>query len=792
MAIGISIAIVVYMMVIHEFSFDQNHKDRNRIYRVVSLFGKQPDIRYISGVPMPLGKAAHVQVAGLQETVRFFTLNNDLKITIPLKRQMLVFRNQSNAIYAGPEYFKMFNYHWLAGTPQASLGNPYQVVLTKKSASQYFPGMTPAAIIGQKFVLKDSIFTIVSGIVDDPKAKTDLNFRIFVSIATAETERLRHTLYSNWSVTVPFSQLYVKLAEGTSVKKVEQQLGALYRQHNPGQKWDMVNYSPYQLQPLTELHFDARFGTYYGGRQGHKPTLYGLILIASFLLILGCINFINLSTAQASQRAKEIGIRQTLGGSRKFLFTQFLSEALVLTMFAILVALSIVPLILRVYGDFIPPEISFYSFMRPSILFLLLTLFVIVGALSGFYPAWILSGYKPAKILKKNNHISSNNSSLWIRKGLILFQFIISQVFIIGTVLVGMQLRYTLNKDLGFRNDAVIFFETDNMDTLGVKKDVLYNKLKAIPEITGISLSNGPPAFAGIWSGRVKYSGSRDEIVTEVHQKYADTNFLSLFEILLLTGRNIRDKSSPVECVINEVYSGYLGFTTPDQAIGKMLDFDEKSIQIVGVMANFHQESLHTSIKPLMLMSDPENERNFNIGLNRDPGRSGVGEWKNSIAKIQKVFEEIYPDKDFEYEFQDEEIARYYTTEKKLSFLLKSVTALTIFISCLGLFGLTVYSTNRRRKEISIRKVMGATVMQIVRLFTLEFISIIVLAFIIAVPVTYWFVHQWLNNFSYRISMSWWIFGLSGLISVVIVMITISSQAIRAAFVNPAEVLKSE
>jgi ABC-type antimicrobial peptide transport system permease subunit len=791
LSVSICIAIVVFLTVSHEFSFDKHHKDPAQIFRVVSHFGTEPDTRYVPGVPLPLPGAISEEVTGVQEVVPLFTMLNT-RISIPGAGQLKVFKNQSHVVYAGPEYFSMFHYQWIKGDPETALSKPYQVVLTRAAAHQYFPQQEPGMLIGKQLILRDSILTTVAGIVDDPEFNTDLNFRVFFSIATARTARLRHSLYSNWMATILPSQVFIKIAKGISPATIEQRLKAVYNKHFPHDKVDIKTVSPYRLQPLREIHFDPRFPPYFGNPQADKQTLYGLIIIALFLLVLGCINFINLSTAQASQRIKEIGIRKSLGGSKKHLFVQFLSEAFVITCIAIVVAVCCVPLVIDLYRDYIPAAINPMMIFTPFVPLFLFILFIAVGFLSGSYYAWTVSRIPVTKVLKGKDFGRAGGAALWVRKGLILFQFVISQFFVMATVFVGMQLNFTVNKERGFREEAVVYFETDNSDTVGTKKLVLLHKLKLIPGITKISLSNGPAAADGIWTGKVKYAMPGKETLTEVQQKYADSNFLSLFEIPLLAGRNLRDQVPMNECIINEEYSAVLGFEKPEKAIGKALLFLDKSIPIVGVVANFHQQSLHTPIKPLMILYDPRNQRIFNIALSSkkkedtDVNRGAV------LVEIAKAYKEVYPETDFDYEFQNDTIARHYASERQVSFLLKTFTGLTILISCMGLLGLTVYATNRRKKEIGIRKVMGASVAHIVRLFSFEYLTLICLAFVIAVPITYRFVHEWLNNFSYRIPISWWVFGLAGLISLVIALLTVSSQSIKAALANPADVLKSD
>lgn len=791
LAVGISVTIIAYLILLNDFSYDRFHKDNDRIYRVVSQIGAEPNLLFTSGVPIPLGDAIRNQVPGVEEVAPFFT-TNDLTVSIPKKDQTHSYIHQKGIIFAGPSYFNIFSYKWLAGTPVAALTEPYKVVLTKHAAEYYYPDIPLNGVLGQKLILRDSLLTTVSGIVDDQKENTDLTFNVFVSRATVQTARLRSPLSSNWSVTIGYSQLFVKLAKGYALTNIRQSLEQIYYQHSAGAQNASVHQCPYRLQPLADMHFDTRFGTYFGNRIANKTTLYGLLSGAILLLLLACINFVNLSTAHAADRAKEIAIKKTLGSSRKRLVYQFLTETFILALAAGVLSILFVPILLWALADLIPPGVGFNPFKSPSVLLVLLLIIIILTLISGMYPSWVLSSFKPARILKKHTGTTGGGTGLWFRKSLILVQFIISQVFVTSVLFVGLQLRYAMNKDLGFRKDAIVYFEISNRDTVVAKKEALFNRLTSIPGIERVSLSNEPVSTRGSWSGLVKYSNGISEIEATVQQIFADTNFLPLFDIPILAGRNIQGDSALKECVINIACCQQLGFRNAKQAIGKMLNYDDKRIQIVGVMANFYQESLYEPIKPLMLASDLNNQKVFNIALSRTPGQLTGDQLKSSIDKIAESFKQIYPKDYFTYDFQSDTIAQYYKADMRLSELLKYLAVLTLFVSSMGLLGLVIYSTNNRKKEISIRKVLGASIGQIVRLFLIEFLLLLLLAFAVSIPFSYFFVHHWLNNFAYRISLSWWIFAMSGIISGVVALITVAAQAVKSAIISPSILLRAE
>ena len=523
------------------------------------------------------------------------------------------------------------------------------------------------------------------------------------------------------------------------------------------------------------------------------PALYGLMAVAGILLLLACINFINLTTAQSSQRAKEIGIRKTLGGSRKQLIFQFLSETLILTSIATLISIFFAPLLLKAFSGFIPEGLHF-DIQQPGVILFLVMITVLVSLFSGIYPALILSAHKPVTVLKNQSvTVSGNTRQLFFRKTLTVSQFVIAQVFIIATIIVGMQIHLELNKDMGFKKDAIIYFGTNYRDTSVAKRRFLFQKFKAIPEIANVSLAGFPPSVSTGGPGTyIKYVSGKEEINTTVKIKPADTNYIKLYHIKLLAGTNLPNSDTMSSLVINEKCSQLLGFTDPQEAIGKYVEtnLSHAKIPIVGVVSNFIQGSLHDEIMPLVLLNDRRMELTFNVALQPENAEGTV--WKSAITKIGKSFKEIYPETEFEIHFLDESIAKYYTAEQHISILLKWATGLAIVISCLGLFGLVIYTTNQRTKEIGIRKVVGASVSQIIALLSKEFLKLVLLAFVIAIPIVWLAANKWLQNFAFKIDLSVLIFIIGGLIMLLPALIILILKTYKAAMANPVESLRSE
>ncbi len=790
LAIGISASLVIYMLVNYHFNFDKFEKDNNRIYRVVSNFSFSGEVYRNSGVADPMAAAVKKEIAGLDAVIPFRTWNDDAKISVPdNKKEPKIFKHQLSIVFADSNYFNLVSYTWIAGSPKTSLRNPYQIVLTESNAKLYFPDLSATQVVGKEIFFNDSIRATITGVVKDIKENTDFTFKTFMAYATLEQTSLKPDNWNDWTSTNGAQQLFVKLSAGTSAAQIEKQIARLYKKYAK-QNPDDHSKTWHTLQPLSDLHFNTDYGAY-DLPSGNKPTLYGLLAVAAFLLILGCINFINLTTAHASQRAKEIGIRKTMGSSKKQLIVQFLSETFLLTFLATVLSVILTPLILKAFAGFIPEGLHFNLTEQPDIFLFLVALMIVVTLLSGFYPALILSGYKPVLVLKNQAYAGTGKTrKVWLRKSLTISQFVIAQVFIMATILVSKQINFSLNKDMGFKKDAILYFNTNYYDTVRNHKSVLMDKLKSIPGIAMVSLCNNAPSSGSTWSGTMKYKDGKKEIESDVQEKYGDSNYIKLYGLKLLAGKNIITTDTVTSYLINETYAHILGFQKPEQAIGKYIEWSGKQIPIAGVVSDFIQKSLHEPVKPLVIASWNNIEKNFSISL--QPQNEDGTAWKTTISKIEKAFKEVYPEDDFNYKFFDEDIAKYYTAEQNIDSLLKWSTALAIFISCLGLLGLVIYTTTQRTKEIGVRKVLGASVSQIVSLISKDFILLVLFAFVIAAPLAWIGMNKWLQNFAFRTNISWWIFLSGGAIMIVIALITLSFQTIKAAAANPVKSLRTE
>lgn len=794
LAIGISASLVIYLIVQYEFSFDQFHPDKERIYRVVSKM-EFPDLTiHNSGVPVPTVKTARAEISGIEKATHLITLY-DTKVSVPIpgNQTPAEFKKVKNIIYADEDYFTVFHYDWLAGSPLNALKNPFQVVLTESRAKTYFSNLDFQDILGKTIIYNDSLKMSVSGIVKDIQEATDFRFKEFISTATVEQTGLKeHWAWTDWGSINSASQMFVKLIPSRQVKDIETQLGSMREKHRKKKEPTVKDDTQHFLQPLTDIHFNEEYGAF-EGKQARRSILYSLLAVAAFLLFLGCINFINLTTAQSALRAKEIGIRKTMGSGKGQLIVQFLSETFAFTLLATIVSLALAPVLLNVFKDFIPAGVSISSINQPHVWLFLAILVIVVSLISGAYPAWILTTFKPVTVLKNQAYSGTSQSrKAWLRKSLTVSQFVITQVLLIATLVFAKQIHYSLNKELGYKKDAIVYINTEwnfFSNEVDNRRFVFLEKLKSIPEIEIVTLGGSPPASNSTSSTTMKYQDGDRLVETMVETKFANPEYFKLYGMKLLAGKYAEKSDTTKEFVINETYAKMLGFQNPQDAVGKMVERGNK-IPISGVIADFHTKSTRQAIKPLAYASNASNSYTMHIAL-KPRGEDGEL-WKRALDKTEKIYREVFPEDDYKYQFFDESIAEFYKAEQNMIRLLKWATGLCIFISCLGLLGLAIYTTTQRTKEIGVRKVLGATVTQIITLLSKDFVQLVIIAFVIATPVAWWGVNKWLASFEYRVNVGLLTFFIVGLSALSIALITISFQAIKAAVANPTDSLRSE
>ncbi|WKV10580.1 ABC transporter permease [Marivirga harenae] len=774
LSIGIAACFVVYNLVSYEYSFDTHQKDRDRIYRITSVTGNGEEEWPNPGTPIPLVEAVRNEMSAAEEVVPIFSA---YRFLVESADETENFGISTKVVFADEKYFSLFEYDWLAGSPSSALDQPNAVVLTNSVAKKYFGEQPIDEILGKELVYSDTLRVMVSGIVEDVKHKTDLIFTDFISyeILLSNKEIRAKRNVDDWGSVSSNAQLFVKLAANQREKAEDELLAIKEKYVEADGNWT----TNFEFESFEDLHFSDTFS----GNSADRSTLNGLIIIGFFILFIACINFINLETAQAKLRSKEVGVRKTLGSSRKQLISQFLVETYVIILLAVIGAALLSQLATSYFQEVLPADFKFDYWNINNALFLIV-LSIVVLLLSGFYPSMILSGYSPIKAIKeKGIGQRKSNFQYFLRKNLIVFQFGSSIAFIIVVLAINSQIDFLLNKSIGFNKEAVLHISTPFQGTLD-KTKLLKNELEAIAGVEKVSLSSDMMISGSLWTSTVEHdlNGAPEEVSMQF--KTADTSYLPLYEVPILAGRNYTLDQS--EIVINEAALDKLGIENASEALGKQLDYDSTFLSVVGVIPNIHTQSLHQAIRPMIMGYDDRNLFTVNAKL------APKVNLKANVDAMQDAYDKIYPNETREFQFLDETVENFYLSEVRLRKVLLFSTVIAILISCLGLFGLASFTIAQRTKEISIRKVMGASLSNILVLISKEYVVLIGLAFLLAVYPAWYFISNWLNDFQFKIEMPIWIYLISGVIALLLSISIVALHTWKAANRNPAKVLKDE
>jgi putative ABC transport system permease protein len=791
LAIGMSAALVIFLVAHYDLNFDRFEAGKDRIYRVVTNYTFDGAAGHNPGVCTPLSAAARGSVSGVELVVPVYQPNlPDVHILSGAAAEE-VFRQQNNIGFTSPDYFELLNYRWLAGS-RAAFAEPYRTVLTASQAKAYFPGVAYEEMIGRT-VTYDTLQTTVAGVVAPLKENTGFSFHDLISYSTLFTNAgLRQSLrLGNWGGTSPRSQLFVRLVPGEKPDGVAAQLNAILARNGGGSN-NAHRTQQFALQPLSDIHFNLD----YGGIADYsdlasKSTLYGLLAIAVFLLTLASINFINLSTAQGGRRAKEIGIRKTMGSSRSRLVLQFLGETMLLALGGLVLSVVFAPNLLKLFSGFIPAGVQL-DLLQPFLWWFAAGLVVVIGLAAGIYPALVLSGYQPVVVLKNQALSNGRSRHSLLRKSLTVSQFVIAQFFIIATAMVSKQIYYATHKDLGFKKEAVVLIQTPFKGGSLAKNKLLLERLRGVPGVAMVSLGHDAPSSDLTNSSEASYhDGKKDIHMEDLAMKFGDSNYIRVYGIGLLAGRNLVASDTGNAFLVNEAFVRRIGLQRPQEAVGKVVDgFNgDQRMTIAGVVADFNQGSLHDVIAPMVLMTgtDAFFNNTFHIALPRESS-----EWPSVLAAIGRAYQAAYPNDPTNLQFVDESVARLYEKEQQTATLLRWATGLSILISCLGLLGLAIFTTGQRRKEIGVRKVLGASTTGIVLLLSREIVALTLLALVIATPAAVYAMNRWLADFADRTTLSWWVFAVCGLTITGVALLISAFQTVRAASANPTKSLRSE
>ena len=793
LAVGIAVCMMIFIVIQYQTSFDNFHAKKDRIYRVLTEqhHADAGNITYAKSVPFPMPANLETAFPQLEKVAPLYASHNDeLQVLDDNGTPVKNFKEQSGVFYTSPAFFSMFNFPLLAGS-FASLKDPNNVLLTKEIAENYFGDWKTAVgktikltgyySMGAGLFQFPPVALKVSGILATIPANTDFQLKLVVSYGTDFTGDAKYGFQQpQWNQSAADFGCYVLLPPNISVENFNQQLRAYARKVQP-----VDNKDSYIIQPLNAVHYDAAAGNYSNKIISHELVNI-LWLIAAFILIIACVNFINLSTAQAVNRAKEVGVRKVLGSNKMQLQIQFIVETSLIVTIAVGFAFCITLLALPYVSQLLELSLSFRIFINPSIILFLLVLIIIVTAFAGFYPSIVLARFNPVTALK-SKLAANTTKGISLRRGLVVFQFIIAQTLIIGTLIIVKQMDYFMNQPLGFDKDAIVNVpyrpdSTGDKQTDYLKQQLLQNRVQAVS-----FSSNSPIEDENNMFTTFKFNGALKDEDFQAITKFADNDYVPIYKLQLIAGRNLKPSGSMQEFLVNESFVKSIGLKKPEDILNKEISMMNGMVKcpVVGVVKDFNDRSLRQTLSPLLIATNSTMYRQASIKLS-------TTNMTSSMESIKKIWQQTFPNQVYEYRFLDDKIAGFYKQEAQLSQLYKIFATIAVFLSCLGLYGLASFMAVQRRKEVGIRKVLGATAGNIVYLFSKEFIILISIAFLIATPLAWYFMHQWLQDYAYRVKISWWIFASGGFAAIIIAFATISFQAIKAALANPVESLRTE
>ena len=779
LTVGMAACLLLFLLVRYETSFDAFHTKKDRIYRVVNIDrGPQGEHR-LGEVTFPLADALRSAYPQLEQVFPTY-LDWDEKFIVQRGDGQAPMVFQDNALYAGSAFFKTFDFGGLEGDPRTLMDAPYTAMLTKDKAAKYFGDWRSA--VGKTLTINHRVLVKVAGILQDPPPNTDFPIGVVVSLSTLTASHMIGGAATDWSSIDGGTNCYVLVKPGSSVPALERSIDQTARSHQP----DNNSKSGAGLQALGDMHYDTTLDIYSGTTFSRK-LIEALVLIGIFLVVIACINFINLATAQAVNRSREVGVRKVLGSGRRQLVFRFLAETGMISGLALVAAVMLAVPLLGPLNGLLETKLSTAPLAEPAVMAFVLGVWLVVTMLSGVYPSLVLSGFNPISALK-SKVAASSTSGISLRRGLVVLQFVIAQVLITGVLVIVSQMNYFRHADLGFTREAIVNVRMPN-DSLGQLRQMpLRQEIMRNPGVEEFSYSFASPTdYSGSWSD-FKYGNVKSGFGVSI--RWADTNYFRLYKLSLVAGRLYRNEASSDttrEFVVNETCVRKLGVRRPQDVIGHQINFwDGQAVgQIVGVVKDYHVSSLKDSIAPVVMWPERKFYRTANVKI--QPARM-----KETVAAIEKAWRSAFPTSYFNYQFLDDKLASLYKQEDQLSVLYRVFAGIAIFISCLGLYGLVSFMAVQRNKEIGIRKVLGASVGQVVFLLSKEFTVLVLLAFAIATPLSWYFLHQWLQQYVYRIDLGPGFFIVTVLAAVVIAWLTVGYRAIRAALANPAGSLRSE
>jgi len=767
LAVGMSACFLIFLYVRFELSYDNFHSKADRIYRVVCDIKTPTEVLHFSVPAWAMPKNIKEEFPEVESFARV-TGDNML-----IRRGDVKFQEE-NMLWADSTLFSVFDFKLLKGNPKTALQQPLSVVFTETAAKKYFGKSDP---VGQTVLINpDGQPATVTGVMKDIPENSQIRGDVFVSMSTL-TQKFAPKIEEQWGNFGATTFLLLK--PGTRPEVLQSKFPAfLEKRDGKGMRDSKMSYT-LLMEPLRSVYL---YSTRDGSKTGNMSNIYIFSIVAIFILLIACFNFVNLTTARSAERAKEVGIRKVVGAEKIQLARQFIGESVIICLISFLITIGVCLLLLPLFNKLSGKTISHGIFEHPQYVLILFLSSIGIGLLAGIYPALVLSSFKPVVVLK--GRFVTGTKGILLRKGLVVAQFTISIALIIATIIVYMQTGYMRSQELGFNKDQVMVVDTYGDDA----KEVLRQSVTTLPNVKSVCMSSSVPGSGDPTAYSEIENIKGDLQIANLELFFVDFDYIGQFKIKMLAGRSFsRDFGTDTTqaMILNEAAVKMFGYHSPEQAVGKRFKQWGREGKIIGVMKNFHFRSLQEEIKPLSMRIEPR-------GCNLLAIKVASGNLPATIAAVEKKWQAAIPNRPFSYFFLDEFFDKQYRAEERFGKLFMNFAVLAIFISCLGLLGLASYSTIQRTKEIGIRKVIGASVANIVNLLSKEFILLVGIAFLIASPLTWYFMHRWLRDFAYRIPISWWMFALAGILAMLIALFTISFQAIRAAVANPVKSLRAE
>lgn len=786
LVIAIASAMVILTVIRFELSFDKFHSDSENIYRLVRVSGDDMS-EYRTGISYPVPVALRSEIPALKDNIVSMEYFGGVNVDVLDASGTSVnrYREETGCTLLEQDFFKMFdykgtNFKWIAGNPETALAEPFSVVITRSLAKKYFGDTN---VLGKSLQFQHEHTCKVTGVLEDFPPNTDFPFTIMVSYPTLE--KLAGDNVNNWVNVNDTHCTYIKLSASTTREEMESLIAKVHAGHTPKELHESRHYL---LQKLHDVHYEAQFGNF-NNRTISKPTLLGLGLVGIFLLLTGSINYINLATAQSTLRSKEIGLRKVMGSNRINLMAQFLTETFLIVSVAGIIALALSSVLLINMQELLNITIHDSLLTDPLVWLSLFAIIIGVTLVAGIYPSLMISNFNPVTALKNKFGINTIGG-ISLRKVLVVVQFTITQMLVVGTFIVVSQMRYFQTQDMGFTTDAIVNIQVPygKWSTL----EALREKLQQHSFVSDVAFSytfpsgrNRNRSYMDI--GKPDASAMKDYQIFEYSP--IDPNYLGLYNIKMLAGRNLKLSDSTGNILINGSLAKRLQFENPEKALGQELKIGGgDKVTVVGVVDDFYSNSLKESVDNMAMFLKPDHYRRLSVKLSV----ASTADMSGAVQDIEKIWTSFYPEHIFIYDYFDENVAAFYAQEEKYAKLFQMFSFIFLAIGCLGLYGLITFVVNRRGKEVAIRKVLGASLSSILVLFSKEYVQLILLSFILAIPATYFVVNDWLSNFANHIELKWWYFATPGMMVLLIALIVVASKSMRAANANPVDKLKYE